>query len=179
MPHKKEKQWNVYICDISTAIFYVILLVFYVCLCWFLSSQACFDVSVSVVHSNFIVIFVMFFVLFICLWKFLSKRNFLKFCVSTASFQDIGSVCARSLCWFYLLYLCEIVCRFPTNSSNFHEHRRCELKCDSICGFAAACGGQEEFFQLFLCGCSQLRVMFSWNQSEVLSEKSTSVTQEV
>ena len=104
-----------------------------------------------------------------CVWGNFFTEVSLNFRVSTASLQDICSVCTRLLCWFYLLCLCEIVCWFSTNASNFDEHRRCELKCDSICGFAAACGGLEEFFQIILYGSSQLRVSFVWNGSQVLS----------
>ena len=50
-------------------------------------------------------------------------------------------ICSIHYTVYYCLYLSEIECRFSSHASNFDEHRRCELKCDSIWGFAAACGG--------------------------------------
>jgi hypothetical protein len=133
-----------------TAIFYVILYVQSECLYCFLSLQAWFVVSVSTVHSECIFVLFMFFVIFVWVRKFLHGCFPQLPCFYCVPSRYLLCLCAF-VCWFYLLCLLEIVCRFSTNASNFDEHRRCELKCNSICGFAAACGGQEEFFQIILC----------------------------
>ncbi len=149
----KDRTLECLYCDFTTAIFYVILYVLCECLNCFPSSHSHKNMSVWTAYSICVVIFGHIFVIFVCVGKFL-HRSFLQllrfYCVPS---RYLLCLCA-SLCWFYLLCFCVIVCRFSTNDSNFYEHRRCELKCDSICGFAAACGGQEEFFQIILCGSS-------------------------